>query len=61
MNSNIKDEAQRLIELLPENSTWDDLMHRIYVRQAIERGVEDSKSGRNKKVSEIREKYGLAK
>ena len=61
MNSNIKDEAQRLIELLPENSTWDDLMHRIYVRQAIERGVEDSKSGRKTNVSEIREKYGLAK
>ena len=61
MNSNIKDEAQRLIELLPENSTWDDLMHRIYVRQAIERGVEDSKSGRTTNVSEIREKYGLTK
>ncbi len=61
MNSNVKEEAQRLIELLPENSTWDDLMHRIYVRQAIERGVEDSKSGRTTDVSEIREKYGLAK
>ncbi len=34
--TNIKDEARRLVEKLPENSTWDDLMHEIYVRQAIE-------------------------
>lgn len=61
MNPNVKEEAQRLIELLPENSTWDDLMHRIYVRQAIERGVEDSRSGRTTDVSEIREKHGLPK
>jgi hypothetical protein len=30
---NIKEEAMRLIESLPENMTWDDLMHEIYVRQ----------------------------
>ena len=34
--SGIKEEARRLIETLPENSTWEDLMHEIYVRQAIE-------------------------
>ena len=31
---NIKEEARRLIDKLPENSTWDDLMYEIYVRQA---------------------------
>ena len=30
--TNIKDEARRLVDRLPENSTWDDLMHEIYVR-----------------------------
>lgn len=30
--SGIKGEARKLIEKLPENSTWDDLMHKIYVR-----------------------------
>ncbi len=36
----VKEEAQRLIEKLPDDATWDDLMRRIYVRQAIEAGLE---------------------
>jgi hypothetical protein len=35
------------------------LIREIYVRQAIERGLDDSKSGRTKDVQEIRAKYGL--
>jgi hypothetical protein len=34
-------------------------MHEIYVREAIEKGLDDSRSGRTKGVSEIRKKYGL--
>lgn len=29
----IKEEARRLVDKLPEESTWDDLMYEIYVRQ----------------------------
>ena len=32
----VKEEAHHLLEKLPENATWDDLMYKIYVRQAIE-------------------------
>ena len=28
----VKTEARRLIERLPENVPWDDVMHEIYVR-----------------------------
>ena len=59
MNVNVKEEAQRLIAALPENSTWDDVMHEIYVRQVIERGVADSRAGRTTDVRKVREKYGL--
>ena len=34
--TNLKQEAHRLIEQLPEDATWDDLMYQLYVRQAIE-------------------------
>jgi hypothetical protein len=54
-----KEEAHKLIDLMPANATWDDLMHEIYVREAIERGLADSKAGRTKEVKEIRGKYGL--
>ncbi len=59
MDTDLKTEAKKLIEDLPEDSTWDDLMHEIYVRQAIESGIEDSKAGRTMHVSEVRKKYGL--
>ena len=59
MANNIKTEAKKLVEKLPSNSTWDDLMHEVYVRQAIEAGLKDSKAGKTLHVSEIRKKYGL--
>jgi len=34
-------------------------MHEIYVREAIESGLEDSNAGSTKDVKEIRRKYGL--
>jgi hypothetical protein len=54
-----KDEAHRIIDRMPPDATWDDLMREIYVREAVERGLADSKAGRAKGVKEIRAKYGL--
>jgi hypothetical protein len=56
---NLKEEAKRLIEKLPENMTWDDLMHEIYVRQSIEAGLADSETGKVTSVAEVRAKFGL--
>ena len=55
-----KQEAQRLIEKLPANATWDDLMYEIYVHQAIETGLADSATGRTLDVKEVRARFGLA-
>ncbi|HEY9043530.1 MAG TPA: hypothetical protein VIN66_15205 [Rheinheimera sp.] len=54
-----KDEAHKLIDQLPANATWEDLMEQIYVRQAIEQGLSDSEQGKLQSVQEIRKKYGL--
>jgi len=35
----IKKQAYRLLDTLPDSATWEDLMYRIYVRQAIEAGL----------------------
>lgn len=56
---NIKEEAHKLIDRLPENSTWDDLMYQIYVRQTVEAGLADSKAGKVISVQEVRRKFGL--
>lgn len=57
--TNVKEEAERLVQDLPEDATWDDLMQRIYVRQGIEAGLEDSEAGRTVDVKEVRKKFGL--
>ncbi|MDZ7758945.1 MAG: hypothetical protein U5L00_01625 [Desulfovermiculus sp.] len=54
-----KDEAHKIIDNMPQNATWDDLIREIYIRQTIERGLADSNAGRTKDVYEIRAKYGL--
>ena len=58
--TNIKTEARRLVENLPDDATWDHLMYQIYVRQAIEAGLRDSESGRAVDVEELRTRLGLS-
>lgn len=58
--TNIKEEAKRLLDKLPDNFTWDDLMHEIFVRQSIEAGLADSEAGKVVEVSEVRKQFGLS-
>ena len=55
----LKEDARQLIENMPDNFTWDDLMHEIYVRQAVEAGLADSEAGRVHDVGEVRKRFGL--
>lgn len=59
--ASIKKEALQLVNDLPDNATWDDLMYRIYVRQAIEAGLRDSDAGCVVNVEKVRARFGLAK
>ena len=56
---NVKEEARKLVENLPDNLTWDDLMYQIYVRQTIEAGLADSDADRVTEVEKVREEFGL--
>ena len=55
----IKKKTDLLIEDLPEETTWDDLMYKIYVRQKIERGLKDSESGNVYSSDDLRKKLDL--
>jgi hypothetical protein len=54
-----KEQAHKLVDQMPAQATWDDLMREIYIRQVVEQGLADSKAGRTKSVNEVRAKYGL--
>lgn len=57
----IKEQARNIVEALPEDSTWEDLMYEIYVQESVQRGLEDAKTGRVKTTEEIRAKFGLTR
>ena len=41
-----KEEVLRILELLPEDASFEDIQYHIYVRQKIDHGLEDVKAGR---------------
>lgn len=46
MASTAKEAARQIIEHLPEQATWDDIMYELYVKQKIEAGLQAAKDGR---------------
>lgn len=58
-NTNRKQQAHALIDKLPDDATWDDMMRELYEHQVIERGLADSDANRVKDVKDVRAKYGL--
>ncbi len=59
LTESIKSSAYRLLDDLPDSASWEDLMYRIYVRQAIEKGMKDSDANRVLDVREVRKRFGL--
>ena len=57
---NVKEKAHQLLNNLPDSATWEDLMYRIYVREAIEAGLKDSDQAKTVDVTEVRKKFGLS-
>ena len=45
MAENIKQALTEMLQSLPDDCTWDDVMYRIYVRQKIADGLAAAKSG----------------
>jgi len=56
----IKEEALKLIESLPDDTTWEDLTRLMLERQMIEEGIADLEAGRVWTSDEIREKLGMS-
>ena len=56
----VKEEAKQMIDDLPEKATWEDIMYALYVKEAVEAGLEDSKAGKVTEVYELRREFGLS-
>ncbi|HUG17618.1 MAG TPA: hypothetical protein VMM56_01490 [Planctomycetaceae bacterium] len=57
--NDLKSRAHQLIDALPDDATWDDVMYMVYVRQCVESGLKDVEQGRTLIVEEVRDRFGL--
>jgi hypothetical protein len=55
----IKQRAHELIDALPDNATWQDLLYAVDLCADVEAGLADAKAGRLTEVEELRRDYGL--
>lgn len=54
-----KQRVHKLVHGLPESSSSEDIMYRLYVRQKIDIGLADIKAGRVHSHVVIRKQFGL--
>jgi len=40
-----REEARKLLDEIPENATWDDIMYQFYVRKKIEVALREAEAG----------------
>jgi hypothetical protein len=46
--------AKAVLDLLPDDATWEDVQYHLYVRQQIAAGLEDDVAGRLIDTNEMR-------
>jgi len=49
-----KQAAKQIIDHLPEQASWDDIMYELYVKQKIERGLDAIEQGHTVSHEEAR-------
>ena len=55
----IKQAAHQLIDQLPDEASWKDLIYELSVMQDIEEGLEDSDADRVVDNATVRQEFGL--
>lgn len=57
--ANLKQVARELIDRLPDNASWDDVVYEMVTRREIELGLADSEANRTTPVEDVAKKFGL--
>lgn len=54
-----KEQARALLENLPDDVTWDDIVYELAARRSIELGLADAESGRVSDATVVRRQLRL--
>ena len=55
----IKEEARKIIDKLPDQATWDDIMYEFYVKKKLEVALKAAEEGRVVPHEELKKKFLL--
>lgn len=55
--SSVKEEAKKLIDRLPDQVTWDDIMYEFYVKKKIAIGIKAVEEGRIISYEEVKKRF----
>jgi hypothetical protein len=58
--TSLKQTAHQIIDDLPDDANWKDLIYELSVLQDIEEGLSDSEAGRTIDNATVREQFGLS-
>ena len=52
-----KEEAKRLLDAIPDDANWDDIMYQFYVRNKIEAAIEAADAGHVVSQEEMEKRF----
>ena len=53
----IREEAQKVIQKLPDEASWDDVMYEIYVRKKIDAGINAADAGNLDPHDQVKKRF----
>ena len=54
---NAKEQAYRVVDQLPDDATWDDVLHEFYICQQVASGMQDIDNGRTVSDEDARKEF----
>jgi len=55
----VKETAIKIIQSLPEDSDWQDIMEEFYFRLKVEQGLREADEGKSIPFEEVKAEFGL--
>ena len=58
-SANVKQQAHKLVDQLPDDATWDDVVYEMVTRREIEKGLADSHAGPTMLAEDVEKEFGI--
>jgi predicted transcriptional regulator len=53
----VKEEAKKILNNLPDEASWDDVMYEMYVRKKIDEGIKAADEGKILTHEEVKKRF----